>query len=145
MALSQYTDKKAELICELISRGKSLRQICELDDFPSISTVHYWLRSNEEFQNHYARACEMRADFIFEQIQEIAFDDSRDVTGELQMPNAVAVQRDRLKVDSLKWMLGKMMPKKYGDKLEVDHTGEVTLSARIAGARKRGQMIEAGS
>jgi hypothetical protein len=69
----------------------------------------------------------VQAERFFEEIREIAFDDSRDVSGELAMPNPTAVNRDRLKVDSLKWMLGKMLPKKYGDKVEMEHTGGVTL------------------
>jgi hypothetical protein len=124
---SKYSESTADLICALIAEGKSLRQICTLDALPSEATVYVWLNTYAVFQENYARAREVQAERFFEEIREIAFDDSRDASGELAMPNPTAVNRDRLKVDSLKWMLGKMLPKKYGDKVEMEHSGGVTL------------------
>jgi hypothetical protein len=40
------------------------------------------------------------------------------------MPNSVAVQRARLKVDTRKWLLSKLQPKKYGDKLDMNVAGK---------------------
>lgn len=37
-----------------------------------------------------------------------------------------AVQRARLRVDSRKWLLSKLVPKKYGDKIDLSVSGSLT-------------------
>jgi terminase small subunit-like protein len=91
---------------------------------------------NEAFRSKYARAREALMDFYAEQILVIAFDESGDILidqdGSGGKSKAVAnhakVQRDRLKVDSLKWTASRLFPKRYGDKMELlgqpDEKGE---------------------
>lgn len=125
---SSYTPETAQIICDLIAHGKSLMQICALESMPSRETIYQWQKVHPEFADDYAKARIRQADYYFELINAVAFDDSRDVTGELKMPNSVAVSRDRLKIDSLKWILGRMDPAKYGDKVQAEHTGSVGLT-----------------
>ena len=49
------------------------------------------------------------------------------------------INRSRLRVDTRKWLMSKLAPKKYGDKQQVEHSGElnVQLAERIAKARAR--------
>lgn len=74
----------------------------------------------------YTRALELKADVIAERIirnsHNRANDFYTDSEGNIK-PNPVAVQRDRLMLDADKWLLSKIAPKKYGDKLTLD--GEV--------------------
>jgi hypothetical protein len=74
----------------------------------------------------YTRALELKADVIAERIirnsHNRANDFYTDSEGNVK-PNPVAVQRDRLMLDADKWLLSKIAPKKYGDKLTLD--GEV--------------------
>lgn len=44
-------------------------------------------------------------------------------------------QSRRVRVDARKWLMSKWAPKKYGDKLEVEQTGEQTIRIRIGGDR----------
>ena len=122
---TKYDRKTANLICNLLARGQSLRQICALDSMPHRDTVYEWIREHKEFSDHYTRSRQLQEDEYFDFMRDIAFDDSRDVTGELKMPNGVAVNRDRLKIDTLKWTLGRMNPGKYGDKVQAEHSGSV--------------------
>jgi hypothetical protein len=125
---SKYSKKTAELICDLLGQGQSLLRICALEEMPERETVYAWLRENKDgFSDKYRRARELQQEFYFEHMQEIAFDESRDVTGELKMPNNVAVNRDKLKIQTLQWTLGRMNPGKYGDKLATEHSGSVGL------------------
>jgi hypothetical protein len=82
--------------------------------------------------HQYTRAMELRADLIAERMvrnsHNRANDFYTDSEGNLK-PNPVAVQRDRLILDTDKWLLSKLMPKKYGDKLTLD--GEVKGSAPL--------------
>jgi hypothetical protein len=56
--------------------------------------------------------------------------------GNSDLAGAQDVQRARLMVDTRKWVLSKLIPKKYGDRQQIDHTGEVTLKELIIGSLK---------
>ena len=92
---------------------------------PSAETVRRWLLDNEDFCAQYVRAREVQADRFAEEILEIADDASDDWTvgeGGKKAVDHEHVQRSRLRVDTRKWLMARMAPKKYGDKLQ--HTGE---------------------
>lgn len=112
--------------CELISKkGMSLRAVLLADDMPSSRTFFKWIEQDEAKVKQYACACEDRSEKIFEDILNIA-DASKDdviIDGEgNEVTNHNVIQRDRLRVDSRKWMLGKLNPKKYSDKIQIDTT-----------------------
>ena len=92
-------------------------------------TFYFGLKKYPELGDIYARACEVRAERIFEEILEIADDSSGDeievnVDGMVESrQNHEFVQRSKLKIDARKWILSKMQPKKYGDKLDVTSDG----------------------
>jgi len=111
---SDYLPEVAADICSLLAEGESLRKVCERPGMPNKATVFRWLAQHEEFRDQYAKATETRADAIFEGMFDIA--DS--VTEE-----AAAVAKARLRIDTRKWALARMNPKKYGDKVsqEIDH------------------------
>lgn len=108
---SEFSPETADLICERLVNGDSLRGICLEENMPDRSTVFRWLEAHEDFATKYARARTLQAHFGFEEVQEIAD------TG-----NADDVQRARLRVDTLKWRLSKLEPKKYGDAVQMKHT-----------------------
>lgn len=121
---STYTAELGEQICDKLAEGFSLRQICALEGLPGLNTVIRWLRHDEEFRLHYTRARELQAEIGADDMIEIADDASQDVSGELKMPNAVAVQRAKLRVETRKWTAMKLLPKKYGERVQQEHTGE---------------------
>lgn len=134
---SDYSPELASLICERIASGESLRGICRGDDMPAASTVFRWLTEKPAFQEQYVRAREAQADNLFDEILEIADDGRNDwmeragedgQTGDSVL-NAEHIQRSKLRVDARKWYLSKLAPKKYGDKIEHEHTGNVTIKA----------------
>jgi hypothetical protein len=127
---SAFTQEIADEICERLSKGESLRSICATsrDDFmPGRSTVNRWLAENEAFRDQYARAREAQADHFVDEIIEIADQPNvvRGADGEVVESDP---QRDRLRIDARKWVASKLAPKKYGDKLDVNHGGEVGVS-----------------
>ena len=115
-----FNQETADAICDRIAAGESLRSICRGEDMPDKATVMRWLHSDErlEFRDQYSRAREAQADHYFDAIIEIADDETLDVN------------RSRLMVDARKWAAGKLRPKVYGDKLDLNHTG------RILGSRE---------
>ena len=127
-------DKIFSLILLEIEEGASLRSILRRDDMPSRYTFFEWLHNDEEKTNQYARACEVRAEQIFEDILEIADETQGDkkFTESGEIIDSEYVARSRIKIDARKWMLGKMHPKKYGDKLDVTSAGEKIQSTPSA-------------
>ncbi|MDU2018897.1 MAG: ubiquitin carboxyl-hydrolase [Leclercia adecarboxylata] len=111
---SDYLPEVAADICSLLAEGESLRKVCERQGMPNKATVFRWLAQHEEFRDQYAKATETRADAIFEGMFDIADSVSEE---------AAAVAKARLRIDTRKWALARMNPKKYGDKVsqEIDH------------------------
>ncbi len=126
---SKYTKKLTEKICERIALGESMRAICDDADMPSRRSVLRWLNDHEEFRTLHAEARELQADHFFDEIFEIADDASNDFMARQQKDggaektlDAEHIQRSRLRVDTRKWAMARMAPKKYGDKIQ--HTGD---------------------
>lgn len=139
--VSSFTPEMAARICERISDGESLRAILADDGMPASSTVFKWLGENAAFSEQYARAREAQADAVFDEILTIA-DDGRNDWMERENAdgenigwaiNGEAVRRSQLRIDARKWMAGKLRPKKYGEKLDVEHTGQLEINVTIGG------------
>jgi hypothetical protein len=117
-----------------IELGHAIRNILKEDGMPDSSTFYKWIDLDSEKSKRYARACELRADSIFEDILEIADDSSGDVKinedGEEYL-NTEFVQRSRLRVEARKWVVSKLNPKKYGDKQETTHVFEQPIFTGI--------------
>ena len=123
---TDYSQEKASLICSRMAEGESLRSICRDDSMPALSTVFLWVTKHSEFSEQYKLAMASRADAMFEDMIDIADDGRNDyiVSGEGEERfNTEHVQRSRLRLDTRKWMLSKMLPKKYGDKIIDDPVG----------------------
>lgn len=123
--VTQYSQETADAICERLSDGESLRAICSDEGMPSKSTVFKWLSEQKAFSDQYAYAREAQADEMFDEILEIADDSASDtIHGENgDRADTEWISRAKLRVDARKWMLSKMAPKKYGDKVTQEHTG----------------------
>ena len=123
---TKYTEELANEICELISTtDKGLNAICESLDINK-ATVFRWLNDNKEFCDKYARAREVQAEYLADQIIEIADDTANDYksTENGEVVNSEAIARSRLRVDARKWKASKLAPKKFGDKVDVTSGGE---------------------
>lgn len=134
---ASYTDALADELCHKIATNvKSLKSICSADDMPSVRVVMRWLSNDiNGFRQKYARAKEDQADLMAEEMIEIADDSSNDTmigtskSGEpIEMENKEWVNRSKLRVDTRKWLASKLKPKKYGDKVQTEHSGEVTVT-----------------
>lgn len=121
---TDYSTEVTGIICDRLADGESLRSICIDEALPHMSTVCRWLRIHAEFREQYALAREGQADALFDEMLDIADDGSndwmekRDADGNNigWRENGEALQRSKLRVDTRKWMAGKLRPKKYGDK-----------------------------
>jgi len=128
MAYSDVEKKDIiDLICkELSSSNKSINTIIKEYNLPDYTTVRDWIRNDKDFSHKYVCAKEDQADFLAEEIIEIADDNSQD-TIDVDLGDGVVVQkenkefinRSRLRIDARKWVASKLKPKTYGEKLDV--------------------------
>jgi len=137
---SEFTQEAADAICELLAQGMSLRRVVEhgwdeLDKdtrdklselnatWPSIATVFKWMRDHPDFLKQYARAKEESADAMAEEILSIA-DSAKDVIMGVDKSDGARIQAVKLEIDTRKFLMSKMKPKKYGDKLDLTSGGD---------------------
>src|SRR5690606_35883601 len=100
-----YSAEIADEICRRLAEGETLRAICRELDIPA-STVLEWVRDDRDgFSERYARARELGYEVMADELIEIADGGSGDW------------QRDRLRVDTRKWLLARMLPRRYGDRV----------------------------
>ncbi len=124
------------LILASMEDGKSLRAACA-DAGVSTPAFLRWVDADRELQEQYARARARLLDSKAEELEEIGH---RAANAE----SAVEVAGLKLLSDNQKWLLSKLAPKKYGDKLEIDQTtrfADLTveqIDARIAQLTKQG-------
>jgi hypothetical protein len=139
-----YTAELAGELCSYLAQGMSLRKACAKKGMPGITTVFMWLSlSNgelwrDDFREQYARAKQEAADMMAEEILDIAnkptkgkvviTKTSKDKDG--NEVTTTEVREDdmlghrRLQIDTRKFLMAKMKPKIYGDKMDLTTDGE---------------------
>lgn len=108
---AKKTDKNIELILSLISIAKPIAEACKAAGV-NPDSFYTWLNKDEKLAEKYARAKELACQRMADEIIQIADE-----------ANPLDVNKDRLRIDSRKWLLSKLMAKKYGDKLNLEGDG----------------------
>ena len=141
-----YTSEIAESILTKLADGKSLRRACaEIKYAPNPATVRRWIVDNlDGFRDKYAIAKEEMLESWADDIVEIADESNRDTisTESGEHPNSEWINRSRLRVDTRKWLLSKLLPKKFGDKLAIGGDPDGTPVQVVV---HRGQKPNAGN
>jgi hypothetical protein len=104
---------KVLAICARIAKGETLTRICKEKGQPSRDTVMDCVTGDAELATVYARARSSQADALFEKIVQMAEDTKPE-----------DANANRVKIDALKWVASKLAPRRYGDRLELEHSGE---------------------
>ena len=115
---SKFSQEIADRICVELSKGKSLRKICEADDMPEDTSVRRWLAKEENtaFRLQYARARQEQADHYADEIIDIS-DTEEDP------------QKAKVRIDARKWVASKLKPKKYSERMMLAGDEENPLQA----------------
>jgi hypothetical protein len=119
------------IIKEIETKGQSLTKATKKIGMTNKSFM-LMIEKDTSLLHQYTRAMEARADLIAERMVRNSHNRSNDFYTDSEgniKPNPVSVQRDRLILDTDKWLLSKLMPKKYGDRLTLD--GEVKTGAPL--------------
>lgn len=121
--LSTYTKGVAKGICVLVSDGSNLEQIGQMEGFPTKQTIYKWLNDIDGFFDEYTRARENRASWRAADMDKTV-QDLKD--------GKIDYQTARIAIDNHKWQAGKENPKTYGDKIQNEHSGNVTFNTILA-------------
>jgi hypothetical protein len=128
-----FSQELADRICSELAEGKSLRAVCAQVGMPVPATVLNWAEAHPEFGEQYARARERGYQLLADEIVDIADTPVLGVEtkikpdGTRETTEGDMLGHRRLQVDTRKWMLSKMLPKIYGDKLDLAHSGSVKI------------------
>ena len=144
MAYSE--EKKDECFDWIISEiesGSSLIKALNTNGMPSTETFYKWLNEKDgkndltieaqDKSKRYACACETRELLMLDEILEIADKQGEDVivTDEGTFTNHNVIQRSKLQIEARQWVLGKLRPSKYGNKVDVTSNGETINSTPV--------------
>lgn len=106
-------------LCDWMADSKSVRAYCRVNPEYKPSSICRWLAEFSDFAEQYARAINMRADAKFEKIDDVIED---------MRSGIIDATMARVEIDAIRWQSGKMNSKKYGDKVQQEHSGSVSLS-----------------
>lgn len=123
---SEFTKELGDQICEQLAEGKSIRRICREMGIARL-TVLRWRDHYPEFNAQYARSRELGMDALGDEIIELAETADND-----------NYNPRRLEIDTKKWVMSKIARKTFGDKSEVEHSGQVDLVRTVNVVRKGG-------
>ncbi len=128
-------------ICDRLVRIGSLRSVCEADDMPAKTMIFRWLLKAEiencdemykDFSDQYARARQLSKDYKFDELEH-KLKELAEVEGEIdgekqKIMTTQSVAFAKLHLDAFKWQSAKENPKKYGDKIEHEHGGNLIVN-----------------
>ena len=120
-----YSEEIAAKILKRLTDGESLNSICQDEGYPDESAVRQWEeRDHEGFSPRYAEARRIGYSRLAEEL--LAITDAPPPRLDNGATDSGAVQDKRLRVDTRKWLLSKVLPKIYGDNKHVEFSGNVT-------------------
>jgi len=140
---TSYSQALADRICAELAQGISLRTVCKAEDMPCVASVFNWFRVYPDFLEQYTRAKEESADAMGEEVLDISDDgtndwmEKHDAEGKCTgwTLNGEHVQRSRLRIETRKWLMAKMKPKKYGDRVMNEHSGTLSIEDFVLSSR----------
>lgn len=111
-----FEDDCVKELLERTEKGEPLTRICSDPRMPARATVYSWEEADKEFSGRFRAARARGVHALAEECLEIADKPALD---------AVAVADKRVKIDTRLRLAGKWLPSIYGDKIDVNHGGEV--------------------
>jgi len=126
-----------ERVVEDIYRGRSLQSLIE-DDHRVVSYEDFlrWIKRDPQRHERFKEAQEMRTEFLAGEILQIA-----DGVDSIDSSAPETVNRDKLRIDTRKWLMGAHNKKRYGESKQIELGGTISITEALAQAQAR--VIEA--
>jgi hypothetical protein len=121
-----------------IESGKTLRAYCRQDGKPSYGTVYDWLEVDAAQSSRFAHARNIGEDQIAQECLEIA--DTTQIgeivtqkpDGSVEIKTIDMIEHRKLRIETRLKLLAKWNPKKWGDKLQTELSGEVSVKRVVS-------------
>ena len=117
-------------VCDEIAQGVTLTEICRRPGMPDIQAVNRAINRSSVLRDRLARARATAAEVMADEIAEIADDGSNDYLertyrdGRVEVKlNDEHVRRSQLRIQTRQWLLSKLLPDRYGDRVQTQLTG----------------------
>lgn len=150
---SSYDPVVAEKICEMLSEGIPLREICRMEGMPAWRNIYFWMARDDDLSAHIARAREAGYDAIAEECLDIADNSTNDwmdreirnARGQIEVTRVADtehIQRSKLRIETRLKLLAKWRPEKYGEKTVI--TGDANgapIKTEDAGSGRLFELI----
>lgn len=140
-----YSPETFAAICAGLADGKSLVQVCARAGMPSRQTVHTWLAEDPELQKSYVAAREAQADFLAEDILDISNALTKGPNGRKRTPSKQEIAAVRVQMDARKWYAGKVRPKKWGDKIDLNVQQTTRTLAQKTDTELQDELVQAAA
>jgi hypothetical protein len=135
---SKYTPELAAEICERLSNGEPLRQICRDAHMPAWTAIYAWAAKDAVLSERIAHARNQGYEAIAEECLLIADNPEWGLT-ESVGPNGQTVTKQdmlghrKLRIETRLKLLAKWDPKRYGDRLALagDEKNPIHLEANV--------------
>lgn len=126
-----------EKLCEELELSDyGIPTICKHHGVSS-ETFYQAMKASEDCAKRYARAKSIQIEFLADKIHDLEDEVIQAVQNcDPKCSNALG-QAYKLKIDNLKWLLSKLLPKKYGDRIDVAHSGNIDFAGGLTAARNR--------
>lgn len=142
-----FTPELLETILQEISEGETQRGCFRKPGRPSwVAWGHFKNRAEPEFLSQLAHAEKLWCEVHEDRIQAIALDDSKDVHNYTETTvsdqrgttvktgattDNTSVNRAKLQIDTISRLMKWKMPERYGEKQQIEHSGNVNIQPAI--------------
>jgi len=123
---SEYNFDLCKEICDEVANGFNIKTVlASKQEYPTFQTWCNWKREHNELFDLYTRSIQDKAESVDEEIDLIM---SEIRSGDIEAPAG------RILIDTLKWKAAKYYPKMFGDKVQTEHSGEITTNVISLGS-----------
>jgi len=131
-----------EYILDQIANGRTLTSIVAEPDMPSYAWCTLHLRNDPQLKERYTEAVDSRVEFIAQQFLDLA--DSKMPEGLDGTAQSAWVQQLKLKLWARTWVMSKLKPRTYGERLDVSVTNtHISITDALKQAETR--LIDVGA
>jgi hypothetical protein len=127
---TKYTEELAQEICDAIaSSTKGVPRLCEENvNWPHERNIYKWFKNHPDFRHKYLEAKKIQAALQVEEIDCLVNDESKDFFMGANGPqvNTARIARLKMMIQNRQWNAARLLPKQYGDKLEVHSKQEMS-------------------
>ena len=142
----EWSLEDIEAVLSSVACGKTMKQSFDAAGIPRerVASLYRLLLTDKALRKWYDEARELATESMADDVIDIADSTHNDRDDDGKIDHEV-INRDRLRVQTRQWLMGKFVPKRFGDNKHVHHEGELNINhaAVLSGGRRRLEQLHA--